>query len=117
MDKSDLLKIAYAAIIAVVFKEFLAWLISRSKSLGAMAAKISGKWISIEKSKGSRNWIRWIVWRIWPITILIVNGGFLVSCLLSKTIPASRYDVLVIIGSVYVVNKAIKYLDHLNSIE
>ncbi|MGA2029566.1 MAG: hypothetical protein ABSG87_05805 [Verrucomicrobiota bacterium] len=45
MDKSDLLKIAFAAIIAVVFKELLTWLISKSKPIATMAAKISGQWI------------------------------------------------------------------------
>jgi len=45
MKKSDLFKIAFAAVVAVVFKEFLTWLIKVSKPFAAIAARISGKWV------------------------------------------------------------------------
>ena len=45
MGKNDFLKIAIAAIIAVIFKEFLTWTVAKSKPPAKTAAKISGKWI------------------------------------------------------------------------
>jgi hypothetical protein len=45
MDKNDLLKIAFGALIAVVFKDFFSWLVSKSKPFAALAARVFGKWI------------------------------------------------------------------------